>query len=132
MRSAKKVEVRFEPDDNGMWFVEVVAEPRIHSQGKTIESAERNIREALALWHGGDDDDFDIVPTYALPKRLVSLVELARDLRASAQEIEEELTQKTAQAVEQLSDRGISRRDASTLLGISHQRVQQILNQRAS
>ena len=131
-RTKKRVEVRFSPDDNGMWLVEVIDEPRIHSHGRTIERADFNIREALALWHGETEDDFTVVPRYDLPKRLLQLVEQASELRQAARDLEEDLQRKTERAAKELSARGVSRRDAATLLGLSHQRVQQLIERRVS
>lgn len=127
-RRATAADVRFVPDDNGTWYVEVVGEPRIHSHGRTIEAAEENIKEALALWYERPEGDFEIIPLFDFPKRLRLLVERTRELRLSASRIEKELAEKSERAVDELSARGISRRDASRLLGISHQRVQQLLD----
>lgn len=131
-RTRKSIEVRFTPDSNGMWLVEVIDEPRIHSHGRTIERADFNIREALALWYERDEDDFTVVPRYDLPKRLLQLVERASELREAARELQEDLQQKTERAAKELSARGVSRRDAATLLGLSHQRVQQLIARRVS
>lgn len=131
-RKTKTVEVRFTPDDNGTWLVESIDEPRVHSYGRTIESAKANMADALALWYETAADDFEIVPRFGFPKRLLALVETTRRMRDEARAIEDQLNEKTALAVEQLTARGVSRRDAATLLGISHQRVQQILDRAAS
>ncbi|HLG01000.1 MAG TPA: type II toxin-antitoxin system HicB family antitoxin [Acidimicrobiia bacterium] len=131
-RTQKKVDIRFAPDNNGRWFVEVIDEPRVHSHGQTLERAEANIREALALWYGGKEEDFVVVPEYDLPKQLASLVAEALELRHASLELERSLRLKARRAARQLTDRGVSRRDAARLLGISHQRVQQLLDQQAS
>ena len=45
-----KVEVIIEKDETGYYVAEVPALPGCFSQGKTLEEAEKNIKEAIELW----------------------------------------------------------------------------------
>jgi predicted RNase H-like HicB family nuclease len=110
----------------GVWEAELVEEPRVHTYGRTLDSARANIAEAAAVWF-----DVDEVP---LRYRIeigadVGFVEAAREARLVEEHARLEATQATRHAVTMLTKNGYSRRDVATLLEISHQRVQQILHE---
>jgi predicted RNase H-like HicB family nuclease len=124
--------VRFEPDENGAWIVDVVDEPRIHTHGRTLERAEANIREAIALWLSVEDgldideDELELLPQFVLAEfddvtRANQTRDQARRLEAEAQALTTEVARKL------VVERKMGLRDAGYLLGLSHQRVQQLL-----
>ena len=124
--------VVFEKDDNNRWFVRCPDLPGAHSHGRTLASARANIREAIALVLDLDDDsDFDLSEVVRLPDpNLQRLVDRARELRDSAAEAEEESRLATIEAVVEStgSSASLSLRDLADLLGLSHQRVQQLMS----
>jgi predicted RNase H-like HicB family nuclease len=124
--------VRYERDESGWWVAQVKEAPEAITQGRTIAEARRRIREALAL--ALDDDQ------KAEKARLVDDVKLPPDARralARAQVARKRLEADTARAQESteaairqlVRKLGLSVRDAGELLGISHQRVQQLVQQ---
>jgi predicted RNase H-like HicB family nuclease len=54
--------VLYSRDDNDMWLAEVYRNPDlgerlgVATHGRTLKSAEANVREALALWFDVDDE----------------------------------------------------------------------------
>jgi hypothetical protein len=103
-----------------------------HTYGRSLEQARRRLREALALWV--DDADraelrFDVRLPVGTKDRLAK-VRAVRERSARAQR---EASQALRDAAADLTGRlGLSRRDAAELLGISHQRIQQLLSSRGA
>ena len=114
-----------EKDDR--WSVELEEEPRVHTWGKTVEQALARMREAAALWFETDEDEIDLIPHPVLPKAADRTVEQARQAREQARNADRLAVAQTRKAAVALTGRGISMRDAAAILGISHQRVHQLL-----
>jgi predicted RNase H-like HicB family nuclease/DNA-binding CsgD family transcriptional regulator len=125
--------VRYTPDDNGQWLVEVLSSPEsepigVYTHGRTLAKAEANAREALAVWFDVDDQDsFLLLPTINIEPRLISKAVEAKNRREALRKQEAEAAKLTAEAVADLAARGLSTRDIAYIVGISHQRVQQLL-----
>ena len=122
--------VRYERDrDSGWWVAQVKEAPAAITQGRTIAEARRRIREALAL---AIDDDraaekAELVDEVKLPTDARRALERARADRKRLADETKRAQATTAIAVQKLVRRvGLSVRDAGDLLGISHQRVQQL------
>jgi predicted RNase H-like HicB family nuclease len=124
--------VIYERDDNQRWFVRCPDVQGAHSHGRTLATARDNIREAIALVLDLDDDSaLDLAEEVRLSDpRLQQLLDQARKLRDAAAEAEEEARLATMKAVaeSQRSNTSLSVRDLADLLGLSHQRVQQLLS----
>lgn len=121
----KRYRVLLERDQSGAWLARV---PRIrgcHTHGRSIVEAKRRIREAVALWTNAPFElDFDV----HLPGGVVAAVEESRATRTRA-EIERERAARSTEraAIELVEGAGLGVRDAADVLGLSHQRVQQIV-----
>ena len=102
--------------------------PGCHTYGRTLEQARRRIREALELWVGDTPSGelrFDIRLPIGIREELRG-VRTARQRSALAQR---EASDAVSRAARDLTERlGLSLRDASELLEISHQRVQQLVS----
>ena len=118
--------VRYERDEAGWWVASVKGVRGCHTQGRTLEEARRRIREALAL-----------AVRVASSATLVDEIRLPADvrrtlgrLRAARARVEREQTHAraaTKAAALLLRKRlKLGVRDAGALLGLSHQRVQQL------
>lgn len=118
---------RLEREDDGRWTVELEEEPRVHTWGKTVGQALARTREAAALWFQTDEDHIELVPRAVLPKTTERTVEQARQAREQARTADRVALEQTRKAAVALTSRGISMRDAAAILGISHQRVHQLL-----
>ena len=118
---------RLEREKDGRWSVELEEEPRVHTWGKTVDQALARMREAAALWFQIEEDQIELVPRPVLPKATDKTVEQARQAREQARSADRLAIEQTRKAAAALASRGISMRDAAAILGISHQRVHQLL-----
>jgi len=118
----------FERDDEGYWLVELAEEPRVHTYGRTLAKARVHIRDATALWFEVDPAAVVLVEDVRLPHPVRASVDRARGERARAQELQQAAAGATREAARALVGEGhLSVRDAADVLGLSHQRVQQLL-----
>ena len=117
----------FERDENGAWIVRIPEVRGCHSYGRSLEEARRRIREALSLWVD-DAENAVIDEEIRLPAAARTALNRAMRARERADrehDAAQRETERTARTL--LDDVGISMRDAGELLGISHQRVQQLV-----
>jgi predicted RNase H-like HicB family nuclease len=128
MASVKTLTAAFQRDDEGYWLVELLEEPRVHTYGRTLAKAREHIVDATALWYEVAPEELDIVEDIRLPEPVKASLELARREREHAQSAQEVAAGATRDAARALVKEGrLSVRDAADLLGLSHQRVQQLL-----
>ena len=123
----KTYTARLEREKDGRWSVELEEEPRVHTWGKTVDQALARMREAAALWFQTDEDAIELTPRPVLPKATGRTVEQARQAREQARDADRLAIEQTRKAAAALANRGISMRDTAAILGISHQRVHQLL-----
>jgi predicted RNase H-like HicB family nuclease/DNA-binding CsgD family transcriptional regulator len=123
----KTYTARLERGEDGRWSVELEEEPRVHTWGRTVDQALARVREATALWFRVDLASIDLVPRPVLPKADSKALDKARQARDQARDADRLAMDRTRKAVAALARRGISMRDAAAILGISHQRVHQLL-----
>jgi predicted RNase H-like HicB family nuclease len=101
--------------------------PGCHTQGRTIAEARRRIREALSLWVD-DADEAQLIDEVRLPMQAEQALTQYRVARQRADEERVKAQESTASAVRVLAgELHLSVRDTGELLGLSHQRVQQLL-----
>lgn len=123
----KTYTARLERGKDGRWTVELEEEPRVHTWGKTVNQALTRMHEAAALWFNTDEDQIDLIVRPVLSKTTGRTVEAARAARDQARDADRRAIEQTRKAAAALTSRGISMRDAAAILGISHQRVHQLL-----
>jgi predicted RNase H-like HicB family nuclease len=120
--------VVFDRDESGAWIVGVPSVRGCHSYGRSLNQARTRIREALALWVD-DAESAQFEEEIRLPARALRAVERSRRAREDAESERDKATAATAAAARTLvEDLDLGLRDAADLLGLSHQRVQQIVN----
>lgn len=107
------------------WNVHIDGLAGCQTYGRSLHQARARIREALAVWL--DREPNDLVVRDQLPTTLLALADSVAKARKEAELAGTRAQQETRQAVRRLADLGVSRRDAAELLGLSHQRVQQLL-----
>ena len=127
VRCRGRYRVVFERDDGRAWIARVPSVRGCHTYGRTIDQARRRIREALALWVE-DAETAELVEDVRLPPRALEAVRRSRDARRRSTEQREKAHETTAEAARTLVEElDLGLRDAADLLGLSHQRVQQLV-----
>ena len=116
-------------DEAGYWIADVPSVPGAHSFAKRIDQITSNIREAIAVALDIDDTDaIEINPRVALGSSLEKLLGEARHLRDVADQATQAASEASREAARALVEQGeLSLRDAGALLGVSHQRVGQLV-----
>lgn len=109
------------------WNVEVAEEPRCHSWGRTLPQARAHIREALTVWLDTDESKFEIRDDIRLPAKTRDALARMERARVQARRAHEGAASEAAKAAKALLDAGLSMRDAGAVLGVSHQRVAQLV-----
>ena len=123
----KTYTVTYERDAAGWWVASVRGVPGCHTQGRTIRQARERIREAVALFVE-DAERARLVDAVRLPADVRRALVRHRAARAKAERAQERAVAETRQTVRRLTRRlHLSVRDAGELLGLSHQRVAQLL-----
>ncbi len=126
----KTYKVRYEQDEAGYWFATVLGVPGCHTQGTSLETVRSRIREALEVSVEGAENA-TLVESYKLPVKVA--LPLARKAVAARNRAEQALkhAQKLMRdAAEKLVRANLSHRDAAIVLGVSHQRIAQLLQEK--
>lgn len=132
MRAMSRYTVKYERDESGWWVAQVKEAPSAITQGRTIAEARRRIREALALTLDSDEkaEAAMLVDDVKLPAEARKAVVRAQQARKRLEDDAARAQESTEAAIRQLVKKlGLSVRDVGELLGISHQRVQQLAHQ---
>jgi predicted RNase H-like HicB family nuclease len=121
---------RFTLEDDA-WLAQIEEIPQVHTFGRTLGKAREYIVDALALWL---DEPVDVVRARIefeipdLPEPIRQAAQLAVGARVLAECVSNEAAElMTAGASALVVDGHLSIRDAAEILGLSHQRVHQIL-----
>lgn len=125
----KTYEVVYERDDDGWWAASVPSVRGCRTQGRSLAQARERIREALSLFVK-DAQRAELRDKIVLPAEFRRQVDRQLRLRQALEEEQRLLQQSTQGTVRQLVKRGLSVRDVGELLGLSHQRVHQIIHAR--
>jgi predicted RNase H-like HicB family nuclease len=122
----KSYRVVYELDESGHWIATVPSVKGCHTYGRSIHEATERIREALGLFVG-DAARARLVSSVRLPAKVKALIERQQTARSRAEREQQRARAIVCRAVVALTkELGLSVRDAGELLGISHQRVQQL------
>ncbi len=123
--------VDYERDESGHWIATLRGVAGCHTYGRSIEEARRRIREALAT-AVDDADDAVLADHVKLPKPVERELARARRLRRNAEERQLEAGAAARKAVRALvTEMGLGVRDAGYLLGVSGQRVHDLVKKSA-
>jgi len=125
--TVKRHRVVLERDETGAWIATVPAVPGCHSYGRSLVEARRRVREALGLWVE-DADRVELSDDIRIPRDALAAVRQSVGSREKLASARDAASATTTDAVHRLVDElGLGVRDAAYLLGLSHQRVQQLV-----
>lgn len=127
----KTYAVVYERDESGWWVATVQGVAGVHSQGRSIEQTRTRIQEALELALP-EGRRFKLRETMKLPvkaRRVLAKRDAAQRKLAEDEARARELTRHAVTTL--VRDLALSVRDAGALLGLSHQRVQQLVQEQA-
>lgn len=116
--------VNAEWDETGWWVVTVAGVPGAVTQVKRLDQVRADAAEVIEIQTGHEPDDLTV--DYTLPAPLGEAARQARELRVEADRLGTAAARAAAQTVRDLRRTGLSQRDTGVLVGLSHQRVQQI------
>jgi predicted RNase H-like HicB family nuclease len=71
-------------DIHGMWIVELLDEPRVHTYGRTLTKARENIRDAAALWFETQPGSLTLIDDVRLPAKVRTSATKAHQARLRA------------------------------------------------
>ena len=125
----KSYDVVYERDEDGWWAACVASVRGCRTQGRSLAQARERIREALSLFVK-DAHRAELRDRVVLPAEVRRQVDRQLRLRASLEEEQRQLQESTQGAVRHLVGHGLSVRDVGELLGLSHQRVHQLIHAR--
>jgi predicted RNase H-like HicB family nuclease len=127
--AGRRYQVTYERDPTGFWVAEVPAVSGCYAQGRSLRQAKKRIREVLAFL---SSDRVVRAATFdedvALPALVRGRLKRLASLRHKQQEIDSARTALATSLVRDLyHGQQLSCRDIAEVMGISHQRVQQLL-----
>jgi predicted RNase H-like HicB family nuclease len=128
----KTYHVTYERDESAWWVASVRGLRGCHTQGRTVDEARRRIVEAMELFVD-DARSAQIVDDVKLPAAAKKAIRTYAMLRKRAEQQDRRVALAARRAVRVL--RGgrlkMSARDAARVLGLSHQRVHQLAQEKA-
>jgi len=111
----------------GPWWVAEVTDRGIATQAKRLDLLEAAVRDLLVAWLQLPANSFDVMIDPEVPKAAAAPVKRARKLRGDADRLQGEAAAATREAATALVRAGLTVRDAGALLGLSYQRVGQLV-----
>lgn len=115
---------------DGWWIVQCDQHPGALSQVRRLDQTAEVHREAIAFVAHVSIADVQVDVRPELPTHLREELSEAEKLTRDAKQAEAEARRRRRQVAAQLASDGLPLRDIGTLLGISHQRVHQLLDER--
>ncbi|HUV48945.1 MAG TPA: type II toxin-antitoxin system HicB family antitoxin [Actinomycetes bacterium] len=114
--------------DGSRWFLRVNELPGVFSQVRRLDQADGMARDAIASFLDVAPDGFDVSVTVRLPSDLQRDVAGVIDLRGVIDRTEREYAERTRHLARRLvQGEGLTVREAGRVLGLSYQRVSQLV-----
>ncbi|WP_136314237.1 hypothetical protein [Actinomyces procaprae] len=112
----------------GNWWVLEVPEVGAVSQVRRLDQARDEMREAVAYLAGIPESEVDFDVQTTLPADYVEHMAEARRLREQADAATRRAADESRAAARVLREGGLTLREVGMLMGVSHQRVAQLLD----
>lgn len=120
----KKYTVDYALSDDGWWTASIREIRGVNTQGRSIAQTRRRIREALGLFVE-DAEHVELIDHIRVDADTRSVIRQATQARRLLERHQKKVSHLSRTAVKKLTAR-MSVRDASEILGVSPQRVQQL------
>ena len=120
------VTARYERQSDSLWRAQIDEHPEVIAAARTLDRARREIRRALLARHP-EAPRASVVDQIGMSPECEATVARALETREEAVRAAEAALSRTKAAATALVADGFSLRDASSVLGLSHTRVQQLL-----
>jgi predicted RNase H-like HicB family nuclease len=112
----------------GWWAISVPELRGVETQARRLDKVEATVRDAIALFLDVPQDSFDIRIEPVLPRDLQKRVGRVRKVRDEVEVLQRQAATDSAEVAADLVRRAhLTVREAGRVLGISHQRVAQLL-----
>ena len=111
----------------GWWAVEVPEVPGLYTQAKRLDQVEGMVRDAAALLTGRPEDSFEITIEPQVPEVVAVTLEHSHQLTDEAARLQREAAEEARRAARLMQAEGMTVRDIGQVMGVSFQRVSQIL-----
>ena len=108
------------------WLLSV-PELDVVTQARTLDRAEATVRDLIAVWLDVPPGSFAVEVEPRLDDEWTKLLRETRDARTTADKASAHASELLRTSVTTLHDAGLSAREVGSLMGISYQRVQQLL-----
>lgn len=127
-------EYEVQAERDGKWWVVTVPDvPGAVTQTRRLADVDEWIREAIAFVLQVPEDSFDLTVSPTLPESLATELSQSRELLAEASRIRSEAARAARRTASDLRIKGgLSSREVAQVMGISPQRVHQLLRQPAA
>jgi len=112
--------------EDGYWVAVVAGLRGGATETRRLDRIEAEVRDLVAWLTDTTEDGFDLTWDYDLPPTLAAKVRAFADKRDALKRAQEAYEAAARAAVAEARGESLSVRDAGALLGLSHQRVQQI------
>lgn len=108
------------------WAIEVPEYPGVFTQARRLDLVPAMVRDAVAAMTGIDSSDI-VVQVVPLVPDMDEVVRDAREAKAAAEVAQAAASEKLRSAARRLVERDLTVRDAGELLGVSPQRISQLV-----
>lgn len=109
------------------WAVEVPEVDGVFTQAKRLDQVPEMVADAVAVMEDVDAATVEVEVVPLVPEAIVEALSQARALREQAEAMNVEASTVIRQAAINLTGLGYSMRDVGVVLGVSHQRVAQLM-----
>lgn len=115
----------------GWWAVEVPEIRGLHTQARRLDQVEHMVLDAASLLTDRPESDFEVELAVDLPTPTANMVRRRAKAAQDAKEAQEFASSLSREAAARLAADGLTTRDIGTMLGMTHQRAGQLLEDRA-
>jgi len=113
--------------DGRLWFLESAQIPGLTTQARTVSEIPDMVRDLASLLTGRPEADFEVHIRFDAPE-VTAHLRAAEELAAKADELKAASAKERHEAAMVLKRQGVTVRDIGAVLGVSHQRAQQLVS----